>query len=49
MSRFLSSVSVFAVVASAVTLLAGCKGDAPRGEILLAYSGDCQAYLEPCG
>ena len=30
-------------------LLAGCGADKPGDELLLVYSGDCQAYIEPCG
>jgi len=33
----------------ALGFLAGCGQDAALDEILLAYSGDCQAYIEPCG
>ena len=49
MSRFLKLALVSACVAALGTAL-GCAQEEPRpGEILLAYSGDCQAYLEPCG
>jgi hypothetical protein len=28
-------------------MLSGCKERRP--ELLVSYSGDCQAYIEPCG
>jgi hypothetical protein len=27
----------------------GCKKQQEEARLLVAYSGDCQAYLEPCG
>lgn len=41
--RMLGRILGVAVLAA----LAGCKQ--PDAELLLAYSGDCQAYFEPCG
>ena len=29
--------------------IAGCSGGGSAEELLLAYSGDCQAWIEPCG
>jgi hypothetical protein len=29
--------------------LAGCGQESSTSELLVCYSGDCQAYLEPCG
>jgi hypothetical protein len=48
-NRIWKPVSASAVVVGLVTMLAGCGTDVPKDEILLAFSGDCQAYLEPCG
>ncbi len=28
---------------------ASCGQKSPADELLLVYSGDCQAYIEPCG
>lgn len=32
----------------ALFLAVACARDVPE-ELLVAYTGDCQAYLEPCG
>jgi hypothetical protein len=31
-----------------LALLAGCANES-QPELLVSYTGDCQAYLEPCG
>jgi len=36
-------------VAGAVLVLGSSDCADRRSRILLVYSGDCQAYLEPCG
>ena len=34
---------------TSLALLAGCQSEVQHEELLLAFSGDCQAYIEPCG
>lgn len=49
MSRFLK-LAPLGAMAAALGLIVGCAQEEQQSsEILLAYSGDCQAYLEPCG
>ncbi len=51
-TRISKQVAKRAVTTAAAVLAAifsGCGEEATRDELLLVFSGDCQAYIEPCG